>query len=141
MLRELRVKNLAVIESLTVPFGPGLNVLTGETGAGKSILIDALTLLLGTCAAAFGYVRWVQRGGEISLPKLPSLRKRPKLRVVPRPASRTEIDHTEEDESTTEVDALLDKIAKSGLASLSAAERAKLEKAREDLMKRESPRR
>ena len=47
MLRELRVKNLAVIESLTVPFGPGLNVLTGETGAGKSILVDALTLLLG----------------------------------------------------------------------------------------------
>ena len=47
MLRELRVRNLAVIESLTVPFGPGLNVLTGETGAGKSILVDALTLLLG----------------------------------------------------------------------------------------------
>jgi DNA repair protein RecN (Recombination protein N) len=47
VLRELRVRNLAVIESLTVPFGPGLNVLTGETGAGKSIVIDALTLLLG----------------------------------------------------------------------------------------------
>jgi DNA repair protein RecN (Recombination protein N) len=47
VLRELRVKNLAVIESLAVPFGPGLNVLTGETGAGKSIIIDALTLLLG----------------------------------------------------------------------------------------------
>jgi DNA repair protein RecN (Recombination protein N) len=47
VLRELRVRNLAVIESLTVPFSSGLNVLTGETGAGKSILIDALTLLLG----------------------------------------------------------------------------------------------
>ena len=38
MLRELRAKNLAVIESADVAFGPGLNVLTGETGAGKSIL-------------------------------------------------------------------------------------------------------
>jgi DNA repair protein RecN (Recombination protein N) len=50
VLRELRIRNLAVIESLTVPFGPGLNVLTGETGAGKSILIDALALLLGARA-------------------------------------------------------------------------------------------
>jgi DNA repair protein RecN (Recombination protein N) len=47
MLRELRIKNLAVIEEVTVPFAPGLNVLTGETGAGKSILIDAILLLLG----------------------------------------------------------------------------------------------
>ena len=47
MLKELRIRNLAVVESLTVPFGTGLNVLTGETGAGKSILIEALTLLLG----------------------------------------------------------------------------------------------
>jgi DNA repair protein RecN (Recombination protein N) len=47
VLKELRIRNLAVIESVTLPLGPGLNILTGETGAGKSILIDALTLLLG----------------------------------------------------------------------------------------------
>ncbi len=50
MLRELRVKRFAVIEEVTVPFAPGLNVLTGETGAGKSILIDAILLLLGARA-------------------------------------------------------------------------------------------
>ncbi len=47
MLKELRIRNLAVFESVTIPFASGLNVLTGETGAGKSITIDALTLLLG----------------------------------------------------------------------------------------------
>jgi DNA repair protein RecN (Recombination protein N) len=47
VLKELRIRNLAVFESVTIPFAAGLNVLTGETGAGKSIMIDALTLLLG----------------------------------------------------------------------------------------------
>jgi len=47
MLRELRVTNFAVVESVTVPFASGLNVLTGETGAGKSILVDALLLVCG----------------------------------------------------------------------------------------------
>jgi DNA repair protein RecN (Recombination protein N) len=47
MLRELRVKNFAVVEGVAVPFAAGLNVLTGETGAGKSILVDALLLVCG----------------------------------------------------------------------------------------------
>ncbi|MGB8130407.1 MAG: DNA repair protein RecN [Candidatus Angelobacter sp.] len=51
MLLELRVENYAVIDSLAVEFASGLNLLTGETGAGKSILIDALSLLLGDKAS------------------------------------------------------------------------------------------
>jgi DNA repair protein RecN (Recombination protein N) len=51
MLRFLRIRNLAVIEHADVEFGPGLNVLTGETGAGKSMLVDAVALLLGARAA------------------------------------------------------------------------------------------
>jgi DNA repair protein RecN (Recombination protein N) len=50
MLRELRLKNFAVVESVTVPFASGLNVLTGETGAGKSILVDAILLVRGARA-------------------------------------------------------------------------------------------
>ena len=51
MLVELRLENYAVIDNLVVEFASGLNLLTGETGAGKSILIDALTLLLGEKAS------------------------------------------------------------------------------------------
>ena len=47
MLTELRVRDLAVISDARLDLGPGLNVLTGETGAGKSLLVDALSLLLG----------------------------------------------------------------------------------------------
>lgn len=52
MLLELRLENYAVIDQLTVNFSSGLNLLTGETGAGKSILIDALGLLMGEKASA-----------------------------------------------------------------------------------------
>lgn len=52
MLTELRVRDLATIADVTLGLGPGLNVLTGETGAGKSMLVDALNLLLGERAAA-----------------------------------------------------------------------------------------
>ncbi|MCC2627786.1 MAG: repair protein RecN [Thermomicrobiales bacterium] len=47
MLVELAIRNFAIIEAVQIPFGPGLNVLSGETGAGKSILIDALGAVLG----------------------------------------------------------------------------------------------
>ncbi|HMM21282.1 MAG TPA: DNA repair protein RecN [Selenomonadales bacterium] len=56
MLKTLTVSNFALIEQAGVEFAPGLNILTGETGAGKSILIDALNILLGSRASA-DYIR------------------------------------------------------------------------------------
>src|ERR1700692_1545050 len=47
MLRFLKINRLAVIDAVEVEFDPGFNVLTGETGAGKSILVEAVGLLLG----------------------------------------------------------------------------------------------
>ena len=52
VLIEMRLENYAVIDNLVVEFGQGLNLLTGETGAGKSILVDALALLLGDKASS-----------------------------------------------------------------------------------------
>ena len=67
MLLELHVRNLALIEKADVEFGPGLNILTGETGAGKSIIIGSVALALGAKAprdcirqgAPFAYVELV----------------------------------------------------------------------------------
>ena len=56
MLKSLAIRNIVLIEALTLDFGGGLGVLTGETGAGKSILLDALGLVLGE-RADFGLVR------------------------------------------------------------------------------------
>ncbi|MFR5782944.1 MAG: AAA family ATPase, partial [Oscillospiraceae bacterium] len=51
MLTELHIENIAVIERADIEPGPGLNVLTGETGAGKSIVIDSLEAVLGARAS------------------------------------------------------------------------------------------
>ena len=62
MLSQLFIKNIAVIESASVDFENGFNVFTGETGAGKSILIDAINAVL--CGAGHNLrllVRWLRR--------------------------------------------------------------------------------
>lgn len=60
MLLSMRVKNLALVEQARLEWGPGLNVVTGETGAGKSILIGALKLLLGERADR----KWIRAGTD-----------------------------------------------------------------------------
>jgi DNA repair protein RecN (Recombination protein N) len=60
MIRELSIRNLAIIEEARISFGRGLNVLTGETGAGKSLLVAALELVLGERAKA----EWVRADAE-----------------------------------------------------------------------------
>ena len=52
MLESLSIRNYAIIDELTVAFSPGLNVITGETGAGKSIVVDAFELILGARASS-----------------------------------------------------------------------------------------
>ncbi|GAE31888.1 DNA repair protein RecN [Alkalihalobacillus hemicellulosilyticus] len=64
MLVELSIKHFAIIDQLTVPFQKGLTVITGETGAGKSIIIDAIGLLLGGRGSA-DYVRYGEQRAEI----------------------------------------------------------------------------
>ncbi|MFY9417217.1 MAG: AAA family ATPase, partial [bacterium] len=76
MLLELEIENLALIEKLHLALTPGLNILTGETGAGKSILIDAIGLVLGARAST----DFIRAGADqarvtalFQLPALPAL--------------------------------------------------------------------
>ncbi len=99
---------------------------------------ELLTVFLSACAAAHFYTRYEQ--GHWALPTLRWPRRKPALRVLPRESARrqsAEFDDQPEDELDSEVDALLEKIARNGLASLSSKERARLEQARENLLKKE----
>ncbi|MCR4437604.1 MAG: DNA repair protein RecN [bacterium] len=76
MLRRLYIRNYALLDEVEVHFGPGLNVITGETGAGKSIIIDALSTILGEKADAdvirAGAEKAVVEGG-FAVPDLPEV--------------------------------------------------------------------
>jgi membrane associated rhomboid family serine protease len=86
---------------------------------------------------SFGYIRFLQRGGELPSFRL-ALRRRPKLRVVQKPKSRSRPSVAEVTGSeTSEIDPLLDKIAKHGLSSLTSQERAALERARAKLLEKD----
>jgi len=63
MLVELSIRDLVLIEAADLAFGPGLNVITGETGAGKSLLVGALELLLGESPRG-GAAGWVRKGAD-----------------------------------------------------------------------------
>ena len=65
MLRQLAIRDIVLVDRLDIEFGPGLGVLTGETGAGKSILLDALGLALGT-RADVGLVRAGQEAASVT---------------------------------------------------------------------------
>ena len=60
MLQELRIKNFAIIDELNLSFSKGLNILSGETGAGKSIILNAVHLLLGDKATE----EWIRSSEE-----------------------------------------------------------------------------
>ena len=67
MLTGLRLENIALIEALQLSFSGGFTVLTGETGAGKSILLDALDALLGGAAGSGSGPRLLRQGAERGL--------------------------------------------------------------------------
>ncbi len=64
MLRELHISNLAVIEDLGIELGPGLNCFTGQTGAGKSLILGAFEVLLGLRSISGGVADMLRPGAD-----------------------------------------------------------------------------
>jgi hypothetical protein len=97
--------------------------------------LPAFLSLWATVLFAFGFVRYQQ--GHFTLPRINLFRRKPKLRVLPDlEAESPRTSKGAKENSMAEVDALLDKIAQSGISSLTPKERAKLDRAREDLKNR-----
>jgi len=99
--------------------------------------LSALVFTL-ICGASFGYIRYLQHGGE--LPRIPNpfqFWRRPKFKVVARPSSFAKPSARDQQTDLSEMDRLLDKIAKHGLASLTAKERESLERARAKLLEQD----
>jgi hypothetical protein len=96
-----------------------------------------LTVMLAICGTAFGYTRYKKLGGAIVMPafahKLNPFRRQPKFRVLPSPEGSSPRTSSSGGSSVESVDAILDKIAQQGFASLTQTERDQLEKAREIL--------
>lgn len=80
MLETLRIQDYALIDELELEFGPGFNVLTGETGAGKSIILGALNLVLGARASSEAVRRDAKRAKVDALFRLPS--QSPQLQAI-----------------------------------------------------------
>lgn len=99
MLRELRVRDLALVAESRVRFGPGLNLLTGETGSGKSLIVDALGLTLGGRGGADqvrhgadkATIEGVFESGGASLVLQRELGKRGAARIDGRPANPSQL--------------------------------------------------
>lgn len=78
MLKELSIRDFAIIDNLNITFGNGLNVLTGETGAGKSILVDAIELILGARASS----DVIRKGAKESIVEVVFEKDRNKISVL-----------------------------------------------------------
>lgn len=132
---------------------PGATMLFGITAKWAAIVLLAISSLqqygVGAWSAllalwvnsgfAYSYVRWSRGEIQLRMPSMPRFRRKPRFRVLPppEPAPRPSGRPVTESTSMDDIDPLLDKIAKSGLESLTAAEKAQLERARAALLKKD----